>query len=105
LPTFHLCASCGNHVESDEAGEETRLGIAAGGILCQNCLPGQRFVIRIRDQTFQTLIRFANAEWHQDPAAIDSEYRGEIRFVMEKFISNLADRHLRLTDFLEELKY
>lgn len=105
LPTFHLCASCGNPVHSEQAGQETRLGIAAGGVLCPNCLPGQRFVIRIREETFLTLARFATAEWNQEPATIASEIRGEIRFVMEKFISNLADRRLRLADFLEELKY
>ena len=39
-----------------------------------------------------------------NPLPIRAEFRGEVRFVMERFVSNLADRHLRLTDFLEELK-
>jgi DNA repair protein RecO (recombination protein O) len=105
LPTFHLCASCGNPVESNEDGNENRIGIAAGGVLCPKCAPGQRFVVRISRQTFQVLTRFADATWDQMPMTIDSECRGESRFVMEKFISNLADKSLRLTDFLEELKY
>ncbi|MCY2981351.1 MAG: DNA repair protein RecO [Planctomycetota bacterium] len=104
LPTFHLCASCGNAVESQRNGEGTRLGIAAGGVLCPNCLPGQRFVLRIRNPTLGYLISYATADWDQEPEPIDSEYRGEMRFVMERFISNLADRRLRLTDFLEELQ-
>jgi DNA repair protein RecO (recombination protein O) len=105
LPTFHLCASCGNPVESDTDSEESRLGIAAGGVLCTNCLPGQRFVIRIRNRTLEILKQFTVANWDCEPTAIASQYRGEIRFVMERFVSNLADRQLRLTDFLEELKY
>ena len=104
LPTFHLCATCGNPVESERNGDGTRLGIAAGGVLCPNCLQGQRFVLRIRDSTLRYLISYATADWSQEPEKIDSDYRGEMRFVMEKFISNLADRRLRLTEFLEELK-
>jgi DNA repair protein RecO (recombination protein O) len=104
LPTFRLCASCGNPVESslDEGG--TRIGIAAGGVLCDECLPGQRFVLRITNATMGYLMDYATSDRNEEPCPIDQVDRGEIRFVMEKFISNLADRQMRLTDFLEELK-
>lgn len=104
LPTFHLCASCGNPVQSERDGPGALLGIAAGGILCSDCVPGQQFVIRIRYPILEYLMAYATEEWSGSPLTIRTEFRGEVRFVMEKFISNLADRRLQLTDFLEDLK-
>ncbi|HUP80518.1 MAG TPA: DNA repair protein RecO [Pirellula sp.] len=104
LPTFNLCACCGNPVQSERHGPGALLGIAAGGILCLDCAPGQQFVIRIRYPILEYLIAYASEEWNGNPLPIRTEFRGEVRFVMEKFVSNLADRRLRLTDFLEELK-
>lgn len=104
LPTFHLCASCGNPVQSERNGSGALLGIAAGGILCPDCVPGQQHVIGIRLPTLHFLMAYASEEWSGDPMTIQAEFRGEVRFVMERFISNLADRRLRLTEFLEELK-
>lgn len=104
LPTFHLCASCGNPVQSDSNGPGALLGIAAGGILCADCVPGQQHVIRIRYPTLDCLMTYASEEWSGNPLPIRAELRGEVRFVMERFVSNLADRRLRLTAYLEELK-
>jgi len=104
LPTFHLCASCGDPVQSERNGPGTLLGIAAGGVLCADCVAGQQFVIRVRTLTLEMLIAYASQEWVGELIPIPGELRGELRFVMERFMANLADRRLRLTDFLEELK-
>ena len=104
LPTFHLCASCGNPVQSDRDGPGALLGIAAGGVLCNECVTGQQHVLRVRFPTLDYLMAYASSEWNDSPMPIRTESRGEVRFVMERFVSNLADRRLRLTDFLEELK-
>ena len=104
LPTFHLCASCGNPVQSERNGPGALLGIATGGILCGDCVPSQQFVVRIRYPTLEYLMAYASEQWSSNPTPIRTEFRGEVRFVMERFVSNLADRRLRLTDFLEELK-
>ena len=104
LPTFRLCASCGNPVESDGNGPGALLGIVAGGILCGICAPGQQYVIRIRRPTLEILTTYASDVWTGNPMPILADHRGEVRFVMERFVSNLADRRLRLTDFLEDLK-
>ncbi|MCY2984945.1 MAG: DNA repair protein RecO [Planctomycetota bacterium] len=104
LPTFRLCASCGNPVQSERNGPGALLGIAAGGILCANCIAGQQQVVRVRFPTLDCLMAYASEEWNSNPLPIRTELRGEVRFVMERFVSHLADRRLRLTDFLEELK-
>ncbi|MEQ1827368.1 MAG: DNA repair protein RecO [Pirellula sp.] len=104
LPTFRLCAGCGNAVESQRVELGARLGIAAGGVLCVNCLASQHMVIRISNALLNQLIKCAETDWDEEPPLIDRSVRGEVRFVMDKFISNLSDRQMRLTDFLEELK-
>ncbi len=104
LPTFNLCASCGNLVQSAGNGLGALLGIVAGGVLCGDCVPGQHSIIRVRIPTLEILKAYAKEEWTGDPMPIRPEVRGEVRFVMERFVANLADRRLRLTDFLEELK-
>jgi len=104
LPTFHLCAMCGNPVQSEVEQSGVLLGIAAGGILCNECLAGQQQVIRIRVPTLNCLTAYASEESSSKLLPIPPELRSEVRFVMERFVSNLAGRRLRLTDFLEELK-
>ncbi len=109
LPTFELCAGCGNEVES-ERNRAYLFGIDAGGVLCESCLVGQSHILRLQAETIhflRTLVTFRplgdldRSDWNWEiPQAI----RGEIRFVMERFISHLADRRLRLMDFTEELK-
>jgi DNA repair protein RecO (recombination protein O) len=104
LPTFHLCASCSNPVQSERNGPGALLGIAAGGILCADCVLGQQHVVRVRYPTLEYLMAYATEQWTNPLPSIEAQCRGEVRFVMERFVSHLADRRLRLTDFLEELK-
>jgi DNA repair protein RecO (recombination protein O) len=104
-PTFRLCASCSDPVESQGLRGGLPIGITVGGVLCPTCLPGQRYVLRVRAQTLDSLIESSEKEWHETSTKIAPATRGELRFVMEKFVSVLADRPLRLTEFLEELQH
>jgi DNA repair protein RecO (recombination protein O) len=103
LPSFELCAGCGNSVQS---GRNRRylFGIEAGGLLCDRCLAGQRHVLTIHEPTVLCLREVASGKTRADDWQIQGSVRGEVRFVMERFISYLADRQLRLMEFLEELK-
>jgi DNA repair protein RecO (recombination protein O) len=108
LPTFELCAGCGNSVESGR-NRSYLFGIDAGGVLCDSCLAGQHHVLRLREETVRFLrLVVANRETLSDGGSalrdLSPTTRGEVRFAMEKFITHLADRRLRLMDFLEELK-
>ncbi|XZE43138.1 DNA repair protein RecO [Pirellulaceae bacterium SH467] len=108
LPTFELCAGCGNFVESGR-NRSYLFGIDAGGVLCDSCLAGQRYVLRLREETI-TFLRMVASDGDGLVDSVSSyrdlsaTTRGEVRFAMEKFITHLADRRLRLMDFLEELK-
>lgn len=103
LPSFELCVGCGNPVESGRNGSYL-FGIEAGGVLCDNCLVGQNHILRVREETIGFLRQASKRQWPDWDWEIPKETRGEVRFVMEKFITFLADRRLRLMDFTEELK-
>jgi DNA repair protein RecO (recombination protein O) len=103
LPTFELCAGCGDSVESDPGGKYL-FGIEAGGLLCPRCLAGQRHVLRIRSETVDCFRQATNGQQSKDSWNIPTRAREEVRIVMERFLCSLADRKLRLMDFLEDLK-
>ncbi|MCU0715502.1 MAG: DNA repair protein RecO [Pirellula sp.] len=108
LPTFELCAGCGNSVESGR-NRSYLFGIDAGGVLCDSCLAGQHHVLRLREETisFLRLVAADRGSWMERAGSygdLSPTTRGEVRFAMERFITHLADRRLRLMDFLEELK-
>lgn len=103
LPSFELCAGCGNAVESGRNGSYL-FGVEAGGVLCEGCLVGQQHILRVREDTIGFLRQVSNMPWPDWDWEIPPATRGEVRFVMEKFICFLADRRLRLIDFTEELK-
>ncbi len=102
LPSLEQCAGCGHAIQLDDT---IALGVNAGGALCDACLPGHRHVVRMRRAPFDVFGRFANSDWRGTLELIESPMRGELRFVIERFLSVLADRRLRLLDFLDELKY
>ena len=105
LPTFELCAGCGHFVESDPGGAYL-FGAEAGGLLCSNCLAGQRSVLRIRSETVDCLRKAIeeSESKNENTWNIPTISREEVRIVMERFLCSLVDRRLRLMDFLDELR-
>lgn len=101
MPSFDQCVGCG---ESVATTFDVAVGIASGGVLCNDCSPKHRHVVRVETKTIDCLRHYATHDWSQPTTPIDASIRGEVRFVMERFLCNLADRRLRLMDFLEELK-
>jgi DNA repair protein RecO (recombination protein O) len=104
LPSFELCAGCGDSVESDRGGKYM-FGIEAGGVLCPNCLAGQRQILRIRSETIDCIRQAIVERQSEDSWKIPTKAREELRIVMERFLCSLSDRRFRLLDFLEPLKY
>ncbi len=103
LPSFELCAGCGNGVESGRNGSFL-FGIDSGGVLCDNCLVGQGHVLRLHEETIHFLRELVQIDRRKRDWEIPPNARGEVRLIMERFITHLADRRLRLMDFTEELK-
>jgi DNA repair protein RecO (recombination protein O) len=103
IPSFELCAACGNSVESGR-NQSVLFGSIAGGVLCDTCGPGQRGVLRVSRRAIECLARFASEEPDAVPVSIPDSVRGEVRFVIERFLTQHCDRRLRLLDFLEDLR-
>ncbi|MFN7890048.1 MAG: DNA repair protein RecO [Pirellula sp.] len=103
LPSFELCAGCGNSVESGR-NRSFLFGVDAGGVLCEHCLAGQHHVLRLEEETIHYFREATTARQADQVPIVPFAARGEVRLVMERFIAHLSDRRLRLMDFLEELK-
>lgn len=95
VPSLNQCAGCG--VPRTASGA-VPFGLDAGGVLCQKCRPGQRNVIRISAAAWQTLERLING----NRLLPDEEWpRGEVRKLMNSFMTHLIGYPPRLHRFLE----
>lgn len=112
MPSWRWCVACGEEIETDR--QSIAFSPQAGGVLCPNCNSMQRSYMRIGPQTLQTLEArstpiadspLANFIAEQTPPPIVPAFvRAEIRLVMEQIVICLADRRLRMLDYLEDLK-
>lgn len=98
LPTWDLCASCG---QPAIAGPRAAFSSLAGGVLCARCRAGQRQVINVSTEAIRTLQQFAEA--NEDPGRridLDRRQRGEIRGLMNHYVSNLIGKRPLLLGYL-----
>ena len=101
LPSLDVCAGCG---EGFERSKSVAFGLNAGGILCPNCGPGQRNVLRLHTVTIEVLNEIASNDWRSESmVAIPKEFRGEVRGCMNRYLSFLLDRTILLQPYLEDL--
>ena len=62
MPALDACAHCGNLVDDVSQGTSHRyaFGLAAGGLICPECRPGQKFLVTFSGETLDAL-RVLNA--------------------------------------------
>jgi DNA repair protein RecO (recombination protein O) len=101
LPSLDQCVGCAARLDREPT---VAFGLLAGGVLCTDCRPGQRQVVRVGRQTIETLKRFAD---QQSEGWRDVEEKvvggGELRGVINQYISHLLGRRPRLHAFLGSL--
>ena len=106
-PALDQCAACGREVEL--AGR-VPFGLLAGGLLCAACRSGQRQIVSVRAEVVRTLQRFSAAgllpgvpgdEWRA--LVVPPDQRGELRGLLNGYISHLTGHRLRMTDYLQGL--
>jgi DNA repair protein RecO (recombination protein O) len=96
LPSLDACVECGRPVA---AAGRVAFGMLAGGALCSNCRVGKRRVVSVSAPVMQTLIRFASESARaSDP--IDPGIGGELRAVMQQYLSHLVGHRLRMHPML-----
>lgn len=102
LPSLEFCIGCGEAMEPSRTS--VPFSVTGGGVVCAGCTPLQHRVFRIQSETWNTLKRVSQSQLSHPVPTIDRPWRSEVRWLMEHVIGHVADRRLRLMDYLEELK-
>ena len=101
LPALDRCAECGSAIAAEG---RVPFGQLAGGVLCPRCRPGQRQVISVRREVVQLLRHFADLKsdsWQH--VSMDGHFRGELRAVLNQYISHLMGHRPRMHAYLGNL--
>lgn len=97
-PQLRDCVECGQ--PPDEAGR-IHFGILLGGVLCKRCREGKKHVISLSSQALQNMQELS--ENCLSPRTADCQSVtgvGELRSVMNQYLSHLAGQSFHLHEFL-----
>lgn len=104
LPSLFDCAECGNTVYRKP---RIAFGQLSGGILCDDCKPGKRHVISISFDGIEAMRKLSAAKSSVTSASVgdstetlEMSIKGEVRAVMNRYISHVLGRRPRLFDYL-----
>jgi len=97
LPSLEECVSCGREVIAEG---RVAFGQLAGGVLCGACRLGQRQVVSVSAGVIETLRRFAKPgeEWRS--VEFERGQRGELRGLLNRYLTNLLGHPPRLHRYL-----
>ncbi len=98
LPNLDACVECGEPVESQG---RIAFGQLAGGVLCRHCRPGRRQVVSVSQPMLQVMRVFADKSsnaWQR--TRLDGAVRGELRGVLNHYLSHLIGRKPRMQKYL-----
>ena len=98
LPSLQACAECGTVVEP--AGR-VAFGLLNGGVLCAACREGMKHVALVSAAALRSMSQLAGAQrqsWQR--LEIDSRTYGEIRGLMNQYLSHLFGRRPRMHEYL-----
>lgn len=99
LPSLETCAECGQAVPI--AGR-VPFGSLQGGVLCAKCRAGKAQVISVSAGVLRAMICLA--DWRGDSwrrLELSPPTRGELRAVLNRYLSHLAGHPLRMHKFLD----
>jgi DNA repair protein RecO (recombination protein O) len=97
LPTLRVCAVCGAPVPD---GGRVLFGHLAGGLLCPQCRPGQRQVVSLSREVVDVLRRAADGEFGSPRTLDDPKVRGELRGLMNRYLTNVLGHPPRMQKYL-----
>jgi DNA repair protein RecO (recombination protein O) len=97
LPALRACAVCGTPVP-DEG--RVLFGHWAGGVLCPECRPGHRQVVSLSREVLDTLERAADWQVGSPWTLDDPKVRGELRGLMNRYLTNLLGHPPRMQKYL-----
>jgi DNA repair protein RecO (recombination protein O) len=97
LPSLDACVECGKAVA---AGRRTSFGLAVGGVLCDACRPGKKHVASLSAPAVERLRQFAEPGEGWKNAEIDRRQAGELRGIVNQYVSHLLGHPPRMQDYL-----
>ena len=97
LPLLEQCVECGTTIESER---RVAFGLLAGGVLCPRCRPGKAKVVSLSTAAWE-LMKQPDSPVSQ----IDFDRRtyGEVRGVLNQYLSHLLGRRPRMHEYLSIL--
>jgi DNA repair protein RecO (recombination protein O) len=110
MPSLVECVECGRPV--DEAAPTIAFGLLAGGVYCERCRLGKQSVVRLHRESLQWMrdtggqqpgsqvARERTGEW---PPPLSPASRGELRGMLDKYLSHLLGYRLRTTPWLRQV--
>jgi DNA repair protein RecO (recombination protein O) len=95
-PALDFCVSCGRKVEGES---QVWFSIAASGLMCGKCRPGNRNVVQVSEKAIETLKRFSDLgdAWR---LPIDESVAGQVRGIVNQLIMHLLGYRPKLVPYL-----
>jgi DNA repair protein RecO (recombination protein O) len=101
MPSLDHCVECSTPVE---ATGRVAFGELDGGVLCEQCRTGRKQVASLSAGALRTMSRLADPQteaWRR--IEINSRTLGEIRGVLDRYVTNLLGRRPRMHAYLGAL--
>ncbi len=97
LPLLDQCVECG--IEMTAQGR-VAFGMLAGGVLCNRCRPGKPKVVSLSGTAWQMLRDYSRSDASRPTVEPDRRAYGEVRGVLNQYLSHLLGRRPRMHEYL-----
>ncbi|MBC8351492.1 MAG: DNA repair protein RecO [Planctomycetes bacterium] len=97
LPSFDRCVGCGGELPAEG---RIAFGQLAGGVLCRECRAGQRQVVSVSSGVIRAFREFADPSESWRRTELDRGLRGELRGVLNHYLTNMLGKKLRMHRYL-----
>ena len=98
LPALQDCVLCGTPASAGQ--DRVLFGQLAGGVLCPRCRQGQKQVVSVSREGHNVLQRLANPDAGECSGEIAIRVRGELRGLMNHYVTNLMGHPPRMQAYL-----
>lgn len=98
MPALGDCAECGKHVPTEN---RVAFGLIDGGVLCPACRAGKTQVVSVHAGVLKTMSQLADADgklWQR--IEIDARALGELRGVLNRYLTHLLGKKPRMHEYL-----
>lgn len=97
LPSLRDCVGCGKPIEMEK---RIAFGPLAGGVLCPKCRIGKRQIASVSVPVIEALEVFSREDESWNAYQLDKRVRGEMRGVLNNYLSHLMGHRPRMYPYL-----